>query len=764
MVNNENIGDSTAHCVRIEQGITDGASNIYSGVQTVTMKNDLQNTGSSEHISMNGIFYQRLIEASPDPIYIYVNEIIVFANHAAAKLLGADHAEIIIGCSIWDFVPASSRPALEKGIDLIINRDRQYIIADDRVMRLDGKVLNVEISSSFFKYKGHPGILAFFRDITKRYKAEEQLRKSENVYRTIFEATGTAMIFFEEDTTISLMNSKCLKLSGYAKEEVEGKMSWMEFVAGKDIQRLRQYHDLRTVNPELVPRNYEFSLKDREGSLRDVFMTIAVIPETNQRVASIVDISDRKNAERALAASEEKYRLVVENAKEAIVIIQDDVIKYVNPKVCDITGYSEESLLERDFFGYIHPEFQSYVADEYKRRLENTSGRSIGPIKIFDTHHDVRWLEIYSVRIRWEDKPAVLLFLTDITDRKAAEEALAASEAKYRVLAENAGDIIMMCDMEGVITYVNRTGCEITGMTADDIRGRSINDLIQPGKNVSLKNSIIEKKINDSNLYRHKAQIENKDGDIIQLETISNVIRLEKNTKGVLVIARDITERNRLEREIINVSERIRMQVGRDLHDDISPHIIAIGAFAEVLKRKLEKKDLPEAEDMEKIREFLSEASVKIRRLVKGLCPVDLDAKGVISALDNLAERINTIYGIACGFEYDKSIMIYDNTLATSVYYIAQEAVYNAAKHSGASSIAISFFPDSEGNYILNVSDDGKGFIPSEIRSKGQGLKIMRYRADVINGSFDIRRNEPEGTMITVTIPAATLLRQGLIL
>ncbi|HPB82989.1 MAG TPA: PAS domain S-box protein, partial [Spirochaetota bacterium] len=447
------------------------------------MKNDLQNTGSSEHISMNGIFYQRLIEASPDPIYIYVNEIIVFANHAAAKLLGAEHAETIIGCSIWDFVPASSRPALEKGIDLIINRDRQYIIADDRVMRVDGKVLNVEISSSFFKYKGHPGILAFFRDITKRYKAEEQLRKSENVYRTIFEATGTAMIFFEEDTTISLMNSKCLKLSGYAKEEVEGKMSWMEFVAGKDIQRLRQYHDLRTVNPELVPRNYEFSLKDREGSLRDVFMTIAVIPETNQRVASIVDISDRKNAERALAASEEKYRLVVENAKEAIVIIQDDVIKYVNPKVCDITGYSEESLLERDFFGYIHPEFQSYVADEYKRRLENTSGRSIGPIKIFDTDHDVRWLEIYSVRIRWEDKPAVLLFLTDITDRKAAEEALAASEAKYRVLAENAGDIIMMCDMEGVITYVNRTGCEITGMTADDIRGRSINDLIQPGKN-----------------------------------------------------------------------------------------------------------------------------------------------------------------------------------------------------------------------------------------------------------------------------------------
>nr|HPJ38650.1 PAS domain S-box protein [Spirochaetota bacterium] len=474
------------------------------------MNNNTSHTGSAEHFSMNEMFYRRLIEASPDPIYIYVNETIVFANVAAAKLLGSDNTGTIIGRSVWDFVPLSSRPALEKGIELIINRERQYILADDMVKRLDGRVLNVEISSSFFRFNGQPGILAFFRDITKRYKAEEQLRKSENVYRTIFETTGTAMIFIEEDTTISLMNSESLKLSGYTKEEVEGRMSWMDFVSGGDLPRLRQYHDLRTINPELVPRNYEFMLKDRNGQLRDVFMTIALIPETKQRVASIVDISDRKHAERALAASEEKYRLVVENAKEAIVIIQDDVIKYVNPKVCDITGYSESRLLGRDFFAYIHPDSREYVEAEYQRRLENEAGRSIGPIKVFDTEREVRWLEIYSVHIRWEDKKAVLLFLTDITDRKAAEEALAASEAKYRVLAENAGDIIIICDMEGVITYINRTGCEITGMTIDDIRGRNINDLIQPGKNVSLKNSIIEKKINDSNVYRHKAQIENR--------------------------------------------------------------------------------------------------------------------------------------------------------------------------------------------------------------------------------------------------------------
>ncbi len=715
---------------------------------------------SAGHSSENDIFYRRLIEASPDPIFIYVDERIVFANRAAAKLLAADQASEIIGRSVWDFSPPESMDGMRKGIDLLITGKRRYILADDRVRRLDGEVINIEISTSFFPYDGKPGVLAFLRDITKRYRAEENLKRSENIYRTIFETTGTAMIFFGEDTIISLANSECLSLSGYTKDEVEGKMSWTKFIADEDIPRLMESHSLRNIDPEKAPRNQEFRLKHRSGRLHDVYMTIAMIPGTSQRVASLVDISDRKRAERALAASEEKYRLVVENAKEAITIIQNERVMYLNPKICEITGYDEKHILGRKFFEFVHPDSRDYTRSDYHKRLEMRQAGSGRPIKVVDVTGKTRWLDIYSVPIIWEDKKAVLVFLNDITDRKLAEEALQASEERYRLLAENAGDIILVCSMDGTITYVNSAGCEISGLSREEIEGKKITDIIITERKRELMKVIVERRIAEHRVYRNKAEIINKDGDRVQIETISNLVRLDNEKEGVLILARDITERNRLEREIINVSERIRLQVGRDLHDDVSPHIIAIGAFAKVLARKLEKQGIPESKEVEKIRELLGEASLKLKRLVKGLCPVDLDARGVLSAIENLTERIQNMYGLQCNFSYDSSIMIHDNTVATSLYYIAQEAVYNAAKHANAKRIEITLFPDADGNYRLQVIDDGTGLPPSTARRRGQGLKIMRYRSEIINGVFEINKNRQSGTIVSCTIPAASFMNQ----
>ena len=705
--------------------------------------------------SENDLFYSRLIEASPDPIFIYVDEVIIFANRAAGKLLAAESMDQIIGRSIWDFSPIESRPALRKGIDLLLSGVRRYLIAEDKVTRIDGEVINVEISTSFFPFNNQNGILAFFRDITKRRRAEDELKRSENIYRTIFETTGTAMIFFEEDTTISLANSECLIISGYTKDEVEGKMSWRTFIAEEDLPKLMESHRLRNINPDLAPRTHEFKLKNKDGSCRDVFMTIAMIPGTRQRIASIVDISDRKRAEKALIASEEKYRLVVENAKEAIVIVHDGVVRYANPKMAEIYGCHENDLTGRIFFDMIDGESRVRMMKEY---IERMNGREPGfgePVRIADSSGRFRWLEIYSVPIVWEEKQAMLIFLNDITERKLAEEALHASEERYRLLAENAGDIILVCEMDGTINYVNRAGCEMTGMSVDEIVGMRIPDLIYTKRRNAMVRLLDEGIIEAGRVYRHKAEIKNREGERVKIETMSNLIRLDRGKSGILVLARDVTERSRLEREIINIAERIRLQVGRDLHDDVSPHILAIGAFAKVLQGRLEKKGVEEAAEVAKIKDFLNEATMKIRRLVKGLCPVDLDAKGVISAIQNLADRIRTMYGLECDFSYDHAIMIYDNTVATSIYYIAQEAVYNAAKHARATSIKVTLFSDQDGNYLLQIRDNGTGIPPSQSRRKGEGLKIMRHRAEILNGLFEIRKNEPGGTVVSCAIPAS---------
>ena len=132
----------------------------------------------------------------------------------------------------------------------------------------------------------------------KRMGVERVLRENEDKYRVIFETTGTATAIFEEDTTVSLVNTEFENLWGYAKPEIEGIKSWKEFVATKDdLQRMQEYHRLRRIDPSHAPRNYEFKFIDRSGRVRDIFMTIAMIPNTKRSIASLQDITERKRVE-----------------------------------------------------------------------------------------------------------------------------------------------------------------------------------------------------------------------------------------------------------------------------------------------------------------------------------------------------------------------------------------------------------------------------------------------------------------------------------
>jgi PAS domain S-box-containing protein len=129
----------------------------------------------------------------------------------------------------------------------------------------------------------------------KRMKVEDVLRENEDKYRVIFETTGTATAIFEEDATISLANTEFERVSGYSKAQIEGKKRYTEFVATKeDLERMQEYHRARRIDPDQAPRNYEFKFIDRSGQVRDMLMTIAMIPNTKRSIASLEDITERK--------------------------------------------------------------------------------------------------------------------------------------------------------------------------------------------------------------------------------------------------------------------------------------------------------------------------------------------------------------------------------------------------------------------------------------------------------------------------------------
>jgi PAS domain S-box-containing protein len=119
----------------------------------------------------------------------------------------------------------------------------------------------------------------------------------EEKYKTIFETTGSATAIIEEDTTISMANAEFLRLSGYSKKELEGKKSWQEFISKDDLEKMKEYHQLRRIDPNAAPRNYDAKFIDRQGRAKDVFATVDIIPGTQQSVISFMDITERKQAE-----------------------------------------------------------------------------------------------------------------------------------------------------------------------------------------------------------------------------------------------------------------------------------------------------------------------------------------------------------------------------------------------------------------------------------------------------------------------------------
>ena len=186
------------------------------------------------------------------------------------------------------------------------------------------------------------GIVEDLKDITERKQTEKTLKESEDKYRTIFETTGTATMIVEEDAVISMVNTEFEKIFGFAKGEIEGTQNWEKFIVEDALVRMAEYHELRRNNPNAAPWNYEVRGIDKEGNLKDLFLTISVIPGTKKSVVSILDITGRKQAEqeRVLLAT------AIEQAAEGITIIdRDGTIQYSNPASESISGYTREELI-----------------------------------------------------------------------------------------------------------------------------------------------------------------------------------------------------------------------------------------------------------------------------------------------------------------------------------------------------------------------------------------------------------------------------------
>ena len=344
--------------------------------------------------------------------------------------------------------------------------------------------------------------------------------------------------------------------------------------------------------------------------------------------------------------------------------------------------------------------------------------------------------------------------LAGAVERIRTEKALRESEARVRAILETTVDGIITIDARGHILSFNEAAEDIFGYDEAEVLGENVK-VLMPSPYHEEHDSYIR-----SYHETGRRQIigigrevtgQRKDGSTFPMDLAVSEVQVGDRTLFTGIV-RDITERRRLEKEIMSVTEQERRRIGQDLHDGLGQMLTGIGLLSQNLTRKLEKENAPGAEEAAEITSLMKDADQYARDLARGLTPVDLDASGLSTALQRLVDNAKRLFEVDCIYEEVGSAQVHNGTAATHMYRIAQEAVSNAVRHGNAQRIKISLASGPE-QIRLRVHDNGTGFAEDAENGDGMGVRIMNYRARIIGGRLEINSNLGDGTTVTCTLP-----------
>jgi PAS domain S-box-containing protein len=456
-----------------------------------------------------------------------------------------------------------------------------------------------------------------------------------------------------------------------------------------------------------------------------------------QQVMSVNKVEQTKHKS-ALGDSAERLRAILETAVEGIITIDErGLIESFNPAAEKIFGYRAVEAVGQNV-KLLMPEPFRHEHDGYLQNYRQTGHEKIIGIgrEVVGRRKDgaIFPMDLSVSEVRLTDRRMFTGFVRDITERKEAEKAL----LHYAALVEFSDDAIIGKTLDGHITSWNRGAEMVFGYSRTEIVGKPVSILI-PEDRLDEEPGILEKIKLGQSVDHYETIRRRKDGRLIDISVTVSPIR-DSNGKiiGASKVARDITERKRLEKEIIEISNREQQRIGQDLHDGLCQELAGIELICQVLEQKLAAKSKAESKQVGEIAQHIRRAITHTRKLARGLSPVELEINGFMSALHELAENAQNLFRIECRLECSTPILIRNNVFATHLYRIAQEAINNAVKHGKAKHVVISVKPFGD-KVVLEITNDGVGFSNETDKSGGMGLHIMKYRASVLNAALLVR-------------------------
>ncbi len=500
--------------------------------------------------------YRFLVESSSDSFYVVDKDCrYLFANNNYLVGQGVSK-ENLIGKSYGDFHSKQQKIIFAENIKGVFDtgnsdyqehksaKDEKYFLRTFSPVRErspEGKVTAVAIVS---------------KDITARKLLHNALQESETKFRALMETSASITIVVQGEM-FRYVNPAFERLSGYTLQDLQEMRFWD--IIHPDFQQLVKERGFARQRNENIPTRYEFKYVTKNGEARwiDFSSTYFEFEKKPALLASGFDITERKQIENALRKSEEKYRLLIENANEAIFVAQDGKLKFVNTKTISILGYSQEDLTSNLFTRFIHPDDQQMVMDNHLRRLRGDEMVNVYHFRVITKDGQVRWVEINVVLVTWGDRAATLNFMSDITKRREMEQRLIDSEKNYRTIFETTGSAMMILEEDTTISLMNSHAEMLSGYRKEEIEGKvSWIKLVHKDDIEQMRSYHYKRRIDPTlapNAYEFR--LVNKHGKI---KNIYLNIDIFPGTKKSVVALIDIIERKRTEEALQESIEKLR--------------------------------------------------------------------------------------------------------------------------------------------------------------------------------------------------------------
>ena len=717
---------------------------------------------SEEELKIYNNRFKLVSKATNDALWdIDLKADTIWGNEVFRNYFGNEEVGSALFNDFLKKVAPADADRITENLKIALEKKEQLLTEEFRVTDISGTE-RVIIDKAYIIYDEEGEairVLGAMQDISINKEAENRLLIERDLSDSIINSLPGIFYLYNREGEFYRWNTNFETVTEYNAEEIRN-LHPLDLFTGNEKELLRKKIGNVFENGEDA---VEASLLTKSGVLVPYYFTgMSIKYEGETCLLGVgIDISEQVRYQKELEESEEKFRTVVEQASDAI-FISDEHGNYldVNARAAKLTGYSKEQLLQMSVYDLFPDEDLAESPFEFDDLREGVPVLTERTIR----RKDGKTLTV-EISANYLGDGRFQGIMRDATERKKAEDALKASEHKYRVLFDqNPLPMWIISHPQRMFVDANEAACISYGYTKEEFLKMSIEDLHPERELFSLKYDLkrIAPGIRNFGIRTHIK----KDGSEIKVNIISHDIVYEDN-RAILALANDVTEKFEAEenlqrsheamRELASHLETIReaerTHMAREIHDELGQQLTGLKMDISWLNRRIKSEDKAVNDKMRDTIELIDKTVITVRRIATQLRPSILDDLGLVAAMEWQTDEFEKRSEIKAGFTSNVSNVNVRPDVATGIFRIFQESLTNVLRHSKATKVETFLSVDND-TIVLNIKDNGIGFKEEDISNKKTlGLLGMKERVLLIKGTYEINGNTGSGTSVIITVP-----------